>query len=40
VLGASRLTVESVEQSLGVVLKYREDLDRVREAGLGTLVHE
>ena len=40
VLGASRLTIEAVEQSLGVVLKYREDLDRVREAGLGTLVHD
>ena len=40
VLGAQRLTVNTVEQSLGVVLKYREDLDRVREVGLGTLVHE
>ena len=40
VLGAHRLTVDAVEQSLGVVLKYREDLDRVREVGLGTLVHE
>ena len=40
VLGAHRLTVEAVEQSLGVVLKYREDLDRVREVGLGTLVHD
>ena len=40
VLGAQRLTVNAVEQSLGVVLKYREDLDRVREVGLGTLVHE
>ena len=40
VLGASRLTIEAIDQSLGVVLKYREDLDRVREAGLGSLVHE
>jgi MoxR-like ATPase len=40
VLGAERLTVESIDQSLGVVLKYREDLERVREVGLGTLVHE
>ena len=40
VLGAHRLTVDAVEQSLGVVLKYREDLERVREVGLGTLVHE
>jgi MoxR-like ATPase len=40
VLGAHRLTIEAVEQSLGVVLKYREDLERVREVGLGTLVHD
>lgn len=40
VLGAHRLSVEAVEQSLGVVLKYREDLERVREVGLGTLVHD
>jgi MoxR-like ATPase len=40
VLGAHRLTVEAIEQSLGVVLKYREDLERVREVGLGTLVHD
>jgi len=40
VLGAHRLTIDAVEQSLGVVLKYREDLERVREVGLGTLVHD
>jgi MoxR-like ATPase len=40
VLGASRLTSDVIDQSLGVVLKYREDLDRVRESGLGALVHE
>ena len=40
VLGAHRLTIEAIEQSLGVVLKYREDLERVREVGLGTLVHD
>ena len=40
VLGAPRLTIESIDQSLGVVLKYREDLERVRDVGLGTLVHE
>jgi MoxR-like ATPase len=40
VLGAHRLSIEAVEQSLGVVLKYREDLERVREVGLGTLVHD
>ena len=40
VLGAHRLTIDAVEQSLGVVLKYREDLERVRDVGLGTLVHD
>jgi MoxR-like ATPase len=40
VLGAHRLTIDAVEQSLGVVLKYREDLERVREVGLETLVHD
>lgn len=40
VLGASRLTPDVIDQSLGVVLKYKEDLERVRKAGLGALVHE
>lgn len=40
VLGASRLTPDLIDQSLGVVLKYKEDLERVREAGLSSLVHE
>jgi MoxR-like ATPase len=40
VLGASRLTPDVIDQSLGVVLKYKEDLERVREAGLSALVHE
>lgn len=40
VLGASRLTPDVIDQSLGVVLKYKEDLERVRGAGLSTLVHE
>jgi MoxR-like ATPase len=40
VLGAHRLTTDVIDKSLGVILKYREDLDRVREVGLGTLVHE
>jgi MoxR-like ATPase len=40
VLGADRLTTEVIDQSLGVVLKYKEDLERVRAGGLGTLVHE
>lgn len=40
VLGASRLTPDVIDQSLGVVLKYKEDLEQVREAGLSALVHE
>jgi MoxR-like ATPase len=40
VLGASELTPDVIDQSLGVVLKYKEDLERVREFGLSTLVHE
>ncbi|HSL25412.1 MAG TPA: MoxR family ATPase [Acidimicrobiia bacterium] len=40
VLGAKRLTPSVFDESLGVVLKYREDLERVREVGLETLVHE
>jgi MoxR-like ATPase len=40
VLGANRLTPEIIDQSLGVVLKYKEDLEQVRAGGLGALVHE
>ncbi|MGH8927777.1 MAG: AAA family ATPase [Acidimicrobiia bacterium] len=40
VLGAQRLNADVFDESLGVVLKYREDLERVREVGLETLVHE
>ncbi len=38
VLGASDLDVSTVDDSLGTVLKYREDQERVRSAGLGDLV--
>jgi MoxR-like ATPase len=40
ILNARRLTPQMMDQTLGAVLKYREDLDRVREVGLATLVHE
>jgi MoxR-like ATPase len=38
VLGADTLDVETVDASLGTVLKYREDQARVRSAGLDDLV--
>ena len=38
VLGASELSVETVDASLGTVLKYREDQARVRASGLDDLV--
>ena len=38
VLGAESLDVETVDDSLGAVLKYREDQSRVRAAGLDVLV--
>lgn len=40
VLAASRLTPTTIDESLGTVLKYREDIERVREHGLEALVHE
>jgi MoxR-like ATPase len=39
VLGASELTPEAIEETLGVVLKYREDLEHVRRVGLESLIH-
>jgi MoxR-like ATPase len=39
VLGADELTPDLVDQTLGVVLKYREDLDQVRRIGVESLVH-
>ena len=38
VLGSEALTVPVADQTLGVVLKYQEDIARVREAGIGSLV--
>jgi MoxR-like ATPase len=37
-LGAERLDANAAERTLGAVLKYREDQDAVRAAGLETLV--
>jgi MoxR-like ATPase len=39
-LGRQELDAEVVEQTLGSVLKYREDLDAVRDDTLGRLVEE
>jgi MoxR-like ATPase len=40
VLGAARLDERTVERTLGTVLKYREDAERVRAAGLTDLLTE
>jgi MoxR-like ATPase len=40
VLGAQRLTAALVDETLGVVLKYREDVDRMRQLGAEKLVGE
>ncbi len=37
VLGAGSLSVDLVDETMGVVLKYREDVDQVRAAGLESL---
>ena len=37
-LGRGTLDADSVAATLGTVLKYREDADRVRRHGLGDLV--
>jgi MoxR-like ATPase len=39
-LGAERLDAEAADRTLGSVLKYREDQDTVRAAGLETLLRE
>ena len=39
-LGRQELDAEIVEQTLGSVLKYHEDLESVRDAALATLVEE
>ncbi len=38
VLGEERLSPESVDETLGVVLKYQEDIERVRIRGVSELV--
>ena len=38
-LGAERLDAESADRTLGTVLKYREDQEAARAAGLETVVH-
>ncbi len=38
VLDATRLTPEVIEQTIGVALKYREDIERVRSTGLESLL--
>ncbi|HZD67290.1 MAG TPA: MoxR family ATPase, partial [Acidimicrobiales bacterium] len=39
-LGRTSLDEDNVEVTLGSVLKYREDAERVRTAGVGDLVRE
>jgi hypothetical protein len=38
VLGRSRLDESSIDRTLGTVLKYREDAERLRAAGLEDLL--
>ena len=38
VLGAHHLSPETVDETLGVVLKYQEDIERIRAAGVEGLV--
>ncbi len=37
-LGAQRIDEQTVAVTLGTILKYREDQERVREHGVGDLV--
>lgn len=37
-LGTGELTASTIERTLGVVLKYKDDIDMVTEAGVDTLV--
>jgi phage terminase large subunit-like protein len=39
-LGATELNDELVDSTLGAVLKYREDHERVRETGVAALVKQ
>jgi len=38
VLGTKRLDPEAVDDTIGVILKYQEDIERVRSGGIGQLV--
>jgi hypothetical protein len=40
VLGRQDLNEATVTNTLGTVLKYREDQERVRQAGIGELVQQ
>jgi MoxR-like ATPase len=40
VLGCQDLNEETVASTLGTVLKYREDQERVHQSGIGALVHQ
>jgi len=40
VLGAQRLETEQVEQTLGVLLKYQEDVAAMRSGGARTILEE
>lgn len=40
VLGSMQLDPEVVDDTIGVVLKYREDVEQVRQRGVATVVHE
>ena len=37
-LGAGQLTPDVINRTLGVVLKYKDDIDQVRDAGVEALV--
>jgi MoxR-like ATPase len=38
VLGAHHLSPDTVDETLGVILKYQEDIERIRTAGVASLV--
>ncbi len=40
VLGSMQLDPEVVDDTIGVVLKYREDVEQVRQRGVATVVHK
>ncbi len=38
-LNAGQLKADVIDETLGAILKYREDIERVREHGLASLIH-